>query len=57
MINIVRAFKVMIILTNLLFSTIGLAIDFPEKPSDAGFFIDKAKISTLKPPLKLTYLP
>lgn len=44
MLNRVKPFKIMILLIGLLFSTNGFGLEFPEKPSDADFFVDKAGI-------------
>ncbi len=44
MLNRVKPFKIMVLLTSLLLSTNGLAIEFPGRPNDADFFVDKAEI-------------
>lgn len=44
MLNRVKPFKIMVLLTSLLLSTNGLAIEFPDRPNDADFFVDKAEI-------------
>lgn len=44
MLNRIKPFKIMILLIGLLFTANGLALEFPEKPGDADFFVDKAGI-------------
>lgn len=44
MLNRIKTFKIMVLLIALVLSTSALAIEFPEKPNDADFFVDKAGI-------------
>ena len=44
MLNLVNSLKILVLLPSLFLSTNGFAIEFPDRPSDADFYIDKAGI-------------